>query len=145
MKGIKTWVILANAETARLFLNSGSGKGLIPAGCAELHAEPPREYADRAGAVHSRVGPGVSAVEQSDPKDLAESEFAEILCDYLQTRFEEDAFERLVIVAGPHMLGKLRHAMPQGLAKAVVAEVDKDLTRIPIKDLPHHLQDVIAV
>lgn len=145
MKAINTWIVLANAETARFVVNSGPGKGLKAAGRGELHADPPRPYADRAGAVHSRVGPGVSAVEQSDPKELAETEFAEALCDYLQTRFEAHDFDRLIIVAGPHMLGKLRKALPEDVAKAVTAEIDKDLTRIPIKDLPRHLQDVIAV
>lgn len=145
MKPVKTWIILANAETGRFFVNSGRGKGLEAAGQEEMHADPPRFYSDRAGAVHSRVGPGVSAVEQSDPKDLAETEFADAVCDYLQRCFEDDAFEKLIVIAGPRMLGKLRKAMPDGLAKTVVAEMDKDLTRVPIKDLPHQLRDVIAV
>ncbi len=145
MKSIKTWIVLANAKTALFFVNSGPGKGLATAGRGEQHAEPPRPYADRAGAVHSRVGPGVSAVEQSDPKNLAETEFAAALSTYLHTCFEDDAFERLIIAASPHMLGKLRKALPEAVAKAVVAEIDKDLTQIPIKDLPRSLQDVIAV
>lgn len=140
---MKTWIVLANAETARFFVNSGPGKGLQTVGQVDLHAEPPTPYTDRAGAVHSRVGPGVSAVEQTAPKELAETEFADTLCGYLQTCFEANQFDSLVIVAGPHMLGNLRKPLPKRLAKAVVAEIDKDLKRTPIKDLPGHLEDMI--
>lgn len=145
MKNAKTWIVLANARTAKFLIHTGPGKGLEPTGKEVLHAEPPRPYADRAGEVQSSVGPGVSAVEQSDPKALAEAEFVGTVCTYLQQSFASDAFERLVIVAGPHMLGQIRKALPEDLSKLVIAEMNKDLTQVTLKELPEHLNEVIAV
>jgi protein required for attachment to host cells len=145
MKAIKTMIVLANSRMARLLINSGPGSGLIPAGGETLHADPPRLYTDRAGAVHNRVGPRVSAVEQSDSKALAEAEFASKVSGFLETSFEKGEFKRLIVAAGPHMLGKIREALPEKVAKVVSAEVDKDLTRVPVKELPKHFDHVLAV
>jgi protein required for attachment to host cells len=145
MKTAKTWIVLANARTAKFFSYTGPGKKLEPAGKEVLHADPPKPYTDRAGAVHSSVGPGVSAVEQTDPKALAEAEFVSSLCAYLHKSFIDKAFERLVIAAGPHTLGEIRRALPEDLSKRVMAEINKDLTQVTLNELPDHLSGVIAV
>lgn len=145
MKAIKTMVVLANSRVARFLINSGSGSGLIPTSGETLRADPPTPYTDRAGPVHSRVGPGVSGVEQSDPKALAEAEFAIKISDFLEASFEQGEFKRLVIAAGPHMLGSIREVLPEKVAKVVSAQVDKDLTRVPVKELSKHFDHVLAI
>ena len=52
---------------------------------------------------------------------------------------------RIVLVAGPKMLGELRDALPKGLAAHVVAELHKDLVKVAAHDLPAHLKDVPGV
>ena len=48
-------------------------------------------------------------------------------------------FDELVVVAPPKMLGDLRNDL-SALSKAkITAEDGKDLTHIPIRDLPTHL------
>jgi hypothetical protein len=138
-------VVIANSRVARFLVNAGPGSGLVPSGGGTLRADPPRPYADRAGAVHNRIGPGVSAVEQSDPKAQAEAEFAIKLNDHLEESFGQGEFSRLLVVAGPHMLGQIREVLSGKLSSVVLAEVDKDLTRISVKDLPKHLGHVMAV
>ncbi|WP_372994004.1 host attachment protein, partial [Sulfitobacter sp.] len=98
-----------------------------------------------AGEVHSRVGPGMSAVEQTDPKMLAQADFAKEVSDFLETSFEKGNFERLIVAAGPHMLGVIRDAFSEKVSKVVIAEVDKDLTHLPLEELPEHLDHVLAV
>ncbi|WP_372991414.1 host attachment protein [Sulfitobacter sp.] len=145
MKATKTMIVIANSGTARFLINAGPGKGLTPTGGKTLQADPPTMYADRAGEVHSRVGPGMSAVEQTDPKMLAQADFAKEVSDFLETSFEKGNFERLIVAAGPHMLGVIRDALSEKVSKVVIAEVDKDLTHLPLEDLPEHLDHVLAV
>lgn len=145
MKPIKTMIVIANSGTARFLINTGRGKGLLPIGGKTLYAEPPTMYADRAGMVHSRVGPGVSAVEQTNPKSFAEAEFANKVSEFLESAFEKGEFKRLVVAAGPHMLGQIRDALSDKVSKVVWAEVDKDLTHLPVEDLPEHLDHVLPV
>ncbi|MFT6168297.1 MAG: protein required for attachment to host cells [Celeribacter sp.] len=145
MKAIKTMIVLANSRVARFLINSGPGHGLVPARGETVYADPPTPYADRAGMVHSRVGPGQSAVEQTDPKALAEAEFAIKVSEILEVSFEQGDFSRLVIVAGPHMLGTIRDALCEKVSKVVLAEIDKDLTQVPIEDVSKHLDHVLAV
>jgi protein required for attachment to host cells len=50
--------------------------------------------------------------------------------------------DRIVVVAGPKMLGALRDAMPGQLAGHVAAELAKDLSDVPAHALYDHLKDV---
>ena len=51
----------------------------------------------------------------------------------------------IVLAASPRLLGHLRDHMPAALKAHVVAELDKDLVKIPLADLPDHLGAVLAV
>jgi protein required for attachment to host cells len=76
---------------------------------------------------------------------LAEAEFAGKVCDLLKASLERGDFSRLVIAAGPHMLGKIRETLSESLSKVVLAELDKDLTEVPFNELPKHFDHVLAV
>jgi protein required for attachment to host cells len=43
------------------------------------------------------------------------------------------------------MLGALRDDMPDALKSVLHADLDKDLVKTPLLDLPDHLDDVLAV
>ena len=53
-------------------------------------------------------------------------------------------FDRLVLVAPAVMLGDLRRALQPQVLEKVVAEVDKDLTKIPTHDVLAHINDVLV-
>ncbi|MCK0104228.1 host attachment protein [Pseudohalocynthiibacter sp. F2068] len=144
MKPTVTWVILANAGVARVVVNEGPGKGFAALEGMTFESEPPAEYSDEPGMGHSRFGHGKSAVAQPDPKRQAEASFAATLIGRLEDGLRKSAFDRLILVAAPHMLGTLRAAIKGSLKDKVFAEVAKDLTHIPIEDLSDHLEDVIA-
>ena len=63
----------------------------------------------------------------------------------MRQRFEEGGFDRLIIAADPTALGNLRGALDAELDKAIVAEVPKDLTNVPLPDLPRHFDGMLAV
>jgi protein required for attachment to host cells len=50
-----------------------------------------------------------------------------------------------VLVAAPKTLGDLRELLPDPVKSRVVAEIDKDLTRVPLRDLPKHLETVLKL
>ena len=72
-------------------------------------------------------------------------QFAEQLADQLHQYVEAKDFDRLVLVAPPTMLGYLRKSLGSDVTAKLIAEVDKDLTKVPNEDLATHLQAVIAL
>jgi protein required for attachment to host cells len=57
----------------------------------------------------------------------------------------KEAFDRLVIVAPATMLGNLRRMIKPEVRNKIVAEIDKDLTRIPNNEIASHIDNVIDV
>ena len=52
---------------------------------------------------------------------------------------KEGRFDHLVLVAAPKILGDLRELLPKTVHGKIVAEINKDLTKIPTRDLGKHL------
>lgn len=145
MKPIVTWVVLGNARDAKVLANSGPGKGLSEVNGAVWQADEANEARDRAGMGHSIGGPGVSAVDKVDQQLKSETEFAKTLAQHLSKAFDEKQFQRLIIVAGPHMLGLLRAALDPALSAALVGEVAKDLSAQPNEAIEAKIGEIIAV
>lgn len=144
MKSKVTWVVLADARSAKIMENIGPGKGFTEVSGTQLKAPSPSDYADTPGQVHSSHGPGRAAMTRRDPKSIAATAFAQQIAAEMTQCLGRGAYERLVLVAGPHMLGELRAALTDGVRATILAEVDKDLTDVALSDLPKHLADVLA-
>lgn len=144
MKPVTTWILLANAQTARIVRNLGPGKGVEPVEGAVLHAPSPTEYSDRPGSVQNSATQSHSAVKRRAPKELAAQAFAELVLRYLEEASQNDTFDRLIVTSAPKLLGDLRARMSQGLRKRILAEIDKDLTQVTLDELPEYLGDVLA-
>jgi protein required for attachment to host cells len=144
MKPVVTWILLANARTARIVQNLGPGKGISALEDAHLQAPALNEYSDQPGSVHNSATQSISGVKRRDPKDLAERVFAETILQYLDNGVQHSKFDQLIITAAPHLLGELRAKMSDRLRGLVCAEIDRDLTQVAISELPEHLSDVIA-
>ncbi len=144
MKPTVTWAVMANSSHAYVAENNGPGRGFAEVAGREYRAPDPVAYADQPGVTQSSKGPGRAALEKNDPKRLAEEQFARALGSHLKDDLAKGRFDRLVLVAAPHMLGELRAALPDQVRAAVVAEVDKDLTQVPARDLSARLGHVIV-
>jgi protein required for attachment to host cells len=90
----------------------------------EQGTSPPGRY--MGGVDNSR-----SAVEQTDWHQLAEDRFAHEISRALYRLAHANAFQQLIVVAPPKILGSLREAFHQEVARRVVAEIPKDLTGHP--------------
>ena len=144
MKPIVTWVLLANTRNASILVNNGPGKGLAPLPNGDWTSEAADDPRDKAGVGHSIAGHGLSAVEQTDPQRLIDERFARRLSRHLSKSLAEKHFNRLIVVAGPHMLGLLRASFDDRSKSALIGEIDKDLTGQPVETVMSHVDQFIA-
>ena len=145
MKPKINWIVLADAETVRIAVNEGPGKGIYGRTSAGLEAPPVTELSDAPGMTNAAVGPNRGGISDPDLKGQAAAIFADRIAQYLDDALRGNEYDRLVLVAAPAMLGLLRQKIPAAVQKAVLAELDKDLTHITLDHLPAHLGDVMVV
>jgi len=149
MKPIKTLVLTADDARARLFENTGPGRGLTEIEDMDAHVVPGAgvDYADRPGRMNA--GPGLSQHGLTEPQQILEDHdregFAAMIAAELATRFKAGHFDRLVLVAAPDMLGALRDALPDNLRAVVVAERDRDYLKLDPAEVVDRLGDLIVL
>jgi protein required for attachment to host cells len=94
---------------------------------------PIREQAtDAPGRSMSSVGSARSAMEPTDFHQIQEDRFAAEAAEMLRKRALSNDFEQLVIVAPPRTLGELRKRYHKTVETRLIAEIDRDLTGMPI-------------
>lgn len=145
MKPVVTWIVLANARSAKVLAHFGFSKGLVPVADQEWVAPKVPVAKDRAGLGHSIAGPGVAAMEQTDLKAVYDAKFAKTIITHIAKAQAEKRFDRLIVIASPHMLGLLRSQFTKPIRDVLVGEVSKDLLHQPCNAVAHHLDELIAV
>lgn len=132
MKPVKTLVLLANDAVARLFENLGPGRGLTEFEdlTSRLIEGTDVRYSDRPG--RNAAAPGMAHHATADLAEAGEVQaraaFVRAVLAETEARFRDGRYARFVMVAAPATLGVLRAQLPQALRKALVLDVDKDLT-----------------
>ena len=149
MRAIKTWVVVADAARARIFLNSGPGKGLVSVEGEGLENEITRTNeagTDRPGRVHDRFGPGRHAMApRVDWHEQQKESFAHDLASLLSEAGVRGDYDRLVLVAPPKTLGSLRQGLGKAASDRVTGELANDLTHLSERDLPKHLDSLLVL
>ncbi|MEO4040821.1 host attachment protein [Hoeflea sp. CAU 1731] len=144
MKPKITWILIANSREGYILENVGPGHGLHRVmsrtwswepGPVSSH-EPGRSF-DSHGAGRHKMEPHHGGGDEAD--------FSRKLVQDLLEDSRKKKFDRLILCAPPSMLGALRREIPGELTALVSSELDKDLVPIPVKDLPAHFEDVLAV
>lgn len=149
MKSKQTWVLLADGSHARIYLNDGVGKGLtpVPDGTFDEPVLPTREInADKSGLSFGSAGPGRRRMQpRTDPNRQAKFNFARQLVTFLEDGHNKNRFDRLILVASPKALGDLRALLPIPVRNLVYGELAKDLMYLEERELPVHLDDLLAL
>jgi protein required for attachment to host cells len=149
MKPTKTWILIADGARARILLNEGPGKGVAPleGGTFESAHDATRDLGDgKPGRTFESANTARHAYEpRTDPHRELKRDFAVELAAMLDQRLLEKDYDRVILVAPPKMLGDLRGALTDAVRAVLYAELDKDLTKTPVKELPGHLGAVLAV
>lgn len=145
-----TWVIIADGEKALVMENitDAQDPNLVVVSVEEPEARQPRSSA-RAGRRYDGGPKQKSAVEEDTWKSHAKSLFVQDVANLLNKKGLKGAFNRLVLVASPHVLGLLRRRLHSDVLAKVVAEVDKTLTNHPLHKveqvLKHRLKPAAVV
>jgi protein required for attachment to host cells len=148
---MSTWVLIADGAKARVLVQEKNFEQLKPAFEQEeftgTRAQSKDIASDRPGRSFDSSGlGGRHAMEPpTDPQRYAKYEFARELAEHLEEAVHAHRFNRLVLVAAPKTLGDLRELLPDPVKARVVAEIDKDLTGVPLRDLPKHLETVLKL
>jgi protein required for attachment to host cells len=148
MKPIKTLVLLADDEKARLFESPGPGKGLseIEDFSAALLDKDRIRHADRPGRSSAMPGVAQHAYDKAEAEhDQAQAAFARLVLDETEARFGKGSYDRFVMVAPPSMLGVLRAGLAARLKDALVADIAKDYLKLTPAEIVEHLAGEIAL
>jgi len=142
-----TWVVVADSETA-LFLRNvtdADAPHLVVVG-KETQVNPPNraQGAGRPGRMADTGARQRSALDDTDWHELAKDRFAADLAERLHAYARDGAFRRLVLVADPRVLGALRQDLHREVASRVVAEIDSNLTHLPVDKIEAHVSRALA-
>ncbi len=146
-----TWVLVADARTARIFDVEDAG---LPArlrltmeagkdGQAHLPGGAPAPAAAAHGA---RPSPGEKSAPHLETKaEQDEWRFAHELARVLELGLAENHFKNVVLVAPPRMLGMLREALPRGVADVLRDSSHKDWGHLPDRELADHVRPLVKI
>jgi protein required for attachment to host cells len=148
MKPIKTLVLLANDGSARMFENTGVGKGLTELEdlSADMVVGDEVEYSDRPGRMNAAPGMGLHAFDTAEAEhDQAQAAFVKTVLAETEARFTEGGYDRLVIAAAPSTLGVMRAEMPAALQAVLAVDIDKDYLKLKPAEVEKRLADHIVL
>jgi protein required for attachment to host cells len=136
------WVVVCDGAKALILENTGDAEfpQLVTRAADTNFAPPTRELGTAPPTrVHQSVGTAHSAAEQTDWHDKAETDFLIELVKRLDAAVAAKTVRRLVIVAPPRALGHMRKHYTDRLRGALEAEIDKDLTAVPVYEIEKRL------
>ena len=141
-----TWILVANASQAKLYANHGPKKGLELV--KELEHPESREKAanlvsDRPGHMQSAGNGHGAYVPPTDPKTHEAERFAQELAHELEAGRVNNAYDRLIISASANFLGMLNGRLSSQVKTKVSESIEKDYTRLPVKELSGHLESYV--
>ena len=134
------WVIVADGEKALFLRNKGDNKFPNLEVVQEMEQENPatrEQGTDKPG--QSNEGPR-SAVEETDWHRLGKERLAAEIAERLYKLAHRGAFDELVLIAPPQVLGEMRRKLHKEVSEKVQAEIPKTLTRHTISDIESLLQ-----
>ncbi|MEZ5796592.1 MAG: host attachment protein [Paracoccaceae bacterium] len=127
---------MADEAGFRLFHGAGEGFEEVASVRAASLDDVDHEWK---GTGRNRSGSGASFGHGSAAgAEIERPRLARHVIAALQAEWDKGRADRIVIAAGPKMLGALRDALPKALAGKVAASLPKDLSDVPAHDLQGH-------
>jgi protein required for attachment to host cells len=136
-----TWFYVADRSRAMVF-------EAVPSGLRLVHSfdEPAirQHVSDLMTGKRGRRrddGNGRSAMDrQTSVQQTEVDRFVNDLAEWLHLEADAGSFDRMLLVAGPQMLGDLRPLLTSPVAERIVGSLDKVYTTMPLPDLEKHLR-----
>lgn len=137
--GVMHWVVVADEARARFLAGDALLDDLIEIKDL-IHPEgrmAGRDLkSDRPGRFTTGVGSRTAAEPHTDAETIEATRFAAEVAEVLRVAHNDGEYERLILVAPSRFLGRLRAALDPNVARAVVGEIAKDLSKAALKNLP---------
>jgi protein required for attachment to host cells len=141
-----TWVLVANASAANLYINEGPRKGLRKLrefAHARSRAKLADLVTDQPARGRSGTGRHASYEPPSDPKQMEAERFAAELSDALEAGRKQRHYQRLILVAAPQFMGRLKRQLGAQLQRLVTDSFEKDYTKSDSRSLSRKLEGCI--
>ncbi len=136
---VNTWIVAADSSRAR-FLQVAGRDRLVEVATL-LNPEARMDGRELITDAHPRfrgtAGPP-SDRQETSAQEHATDLFAKRVGDYLEKARTEHRYDQLVLVAPPKFLGALRRSLDSEVAKRVVDELPKDLSRLKERELERY-------
>ena len=144
----KTWIIVADGTRARILANDGPGSGLHDALNADFVSDNRKSrdiVSDRPGRSKGGAGGRHAMEPKVDSHQYEKQQFAKEVANHINDACQRSEFASLILVAPPKTLGELRNALDKSALSKISAELDKDLTKVAIHELPRHINNIIRL
>ncbi|MGB5179681.1 MAG: host attachment protein [Gammaproteobacteria bacterium] len=140
----KHWVVVADKSKARIFTVADPRGALLEVDALEHPQARQREQtltSDRPGRSFDSKGQGRHAMGSSIEPDQQETiRFARRIADHLQAAHDEGRCDRLLLVAGPSLLGLLREQLKHAPGLKI-SEIEKNLGQYDAPEIRKHLPE----
>ena len=140
MKHPRTWYIIADGGRARFVERDETGayRTVLSFVAADMHKRSLDLGLDRPARVKESANAARHAVEpRRDLHEAAKEDFIALVAEDIEDG--RDQFDRLVLIAPPRVLTELKQKLSKPIAKMVVSDLQKDLTKVPDHDLAKHI------
>ncbi len=138
-----TWILVADATTARVYEKPANQKHISDAPKYVLNREQARDgnsHHEKLGRTHDIIGESRHNIEPAtDPARYEQRLFARDIMQHLDDGRKRKAFDQLIIVAPPQFLGDLRKTLSPKMKSVVSDEVAKHLAHLPVDEIDDHL------
>jgi protein required for attachment to host cells len=145
MKHAKIWYVIADGGRARFVERDEGGEFRTVSSfvASELHKRAHDLGLDRPPRAKESASPARHAIEpRRDLHQASKEDFVKLVAGQLEEEHRRGQFDRLVLVAPPRVLTELKDHLSNQMAKLVVSDLQKDLTKIHDHDLTEHLATV---
>ncbi|MGE5027930.1 MAG: host attachment protein, partial [Betaproteobacteria bacterium] len=137
-----TWILVASASAAHLYVNRGISKGLEKIAAFD-HPDSRKKASDlvtdRPGHMQS-AGNGHGARQPAtDPKQHVHETFARKIAQHIEQGRTGNLFQRLIVAAEPRFRGLLNNTFSAQVHGLISESLDKDYTKATPKELSGHL------
>lgn len=136
------WILVADSARGRIF--STADERTLEEVADFAHPESRQHdrdlVSDQQGRSFDSAGQGRHAMEPArHPHEQEAEAFAQALARAIEEGRNQHRFERLVLIAPPEFLGRLRQHLHKDAARMVVAEIHKDLVHLDQAQLLSYL------
>lgn len=144
MKPVVTLYCIADEAGFRLLSGKGDQIDVLLTASSEAF-EDVRHEVSGSGRNHAGAGGTSFGHDTRSAAEIERPRLAKHVVRALEAEWSRGAADRIVLAAGPKMLGALRDAMPVKLERHVAAELPKDLSDVPAHALYSHFDGVTKV